>query len=120
MTYHTDNRVRKYMQGYGFLSFAKKLGTKFGKKFVNKGINESKYGKELKKEGLKFTKTSGKQILEKTTPVVSDSVGSKIADKITSLTNKPQEEPQEQPQEEQEIIVLPERRQHITDELRLF
>ena len=27
MTYHTDNRVKKYVQGYGFLSF-KKLGNK--------------------------------------------------------------------------------------------
>ena len=25
MTYHTDNKYRKYVQGYGFLSFARKL-----------------------------------------------------------------------------------------------
>ena len=62
-TYHTDNRIRKYVQGYGFLSFAKKFRTKYGKKFINKGItaakrfNKSKYGKPLKKEGLKFAKT---------------------------------------------------------------
>ena len=30
MTYNTDNRVRKYVQGYGFLSFAKKFGNKYG------------------------------------------------------------------------------------------
>ena len=58
MTYHTDSKVRKYMQGYNFLSFEKKFKTKYGKKFVKKGIsaseriktaekrfNESKYGK---------------------------------------------------------------------------
>ena len=56
MTYHTDNRVRKYMQGYGLLSFAKKFQTKYGEKFINKTItaakrfNKSKYGKTLKKE----------------------------------------------------------------------
>ena len=38
MKYHTDNRIRKYVKGYGFLQFAKKFGTKYGKKFVNEGI----------------------------------------------------------------------------------
>ena len=42
MTYHTDNKVRKYIQGYGVLRFAKKYGTKYGKKFVNKGISAAK------------------------------------------------------------------------------
>ena len=62
MTYHTDNQIRKYVQGYGFMSFAKKFGSKYGKKFLNIGIsaskrintaaakfNQSKYGKMLKK-----------------------------------------------------------------------
>ena len=31
MTYHTDNRIRKYVHGHGFLSFAKKFGIKYGK-----------------------------------------------------------------------------------------
>ena len=64
MTYHTDNKVRKYVQGYSFLSFAKKFGSRYGKNFVYKGINtskrlksaakkfnESKYSKTLKKKG---------------------------------------------------------------------
>ena len=98
MTYHRDNKVRKNVQGYGFLSFAKKFGSKYGKNFVSKGItaakrfNKSKYGKALKKEGLKFAKTSGKQILEKVVPAAIDLAGSKIADKISSLGNKQQEE----------------------------
>ena len=54
-----------------FLSFAKKFGSKYGKKFLNKGIsaakrfNKSKYGQALKKERLKLAKSSGKQILDK-------------------------------------------------------
>ena len=32
MTYRTDNRIRKYDKGYGFMSFAKNLGSKYGKK----------------------------------------------------------------------------------------
>ena len=32
MAYRTDNRIRKYVKGYGFMSFAKNLGSKYGKK----------------------------------------------------------------------------------------
>ena len=73
MTYHTDNKIRKYLQGYGFLSFVKRFGSKYGKKFINKGIsaskrlktaakkfNQSKYDQTLKKEGLKVAKLAGK------------------------------------------------------------
>ena len=77
------------------MSLAKKFGTRYGKKFVNKGIaaakrfNKSKYGKALKKEELKFAKTSGKQILEKAAPAVGNFVGNKIAaDKIAPLSDK--------------------------------
>ena len=43
------------MQGYGFLSFARKFGNKYGKKLMNTGINSAKkisnnkYSKEIKK-----------------------------------------------------------------------
>ena len=63
MSYHTNNQVRKYVRGYGFLSFAIKFGSKYGKNFLNKGIsaskrmrgvaaklNQSKFGKILKKK----------------------------------------------------------------------
>ena len=32
MKYSTEPRIRKYIKGYGFLSFARKLGDKYGKK----------------------------------------------------------------------------------------
>ena len=69
MTYHTDNKVRKYVQGYGFLPFARSLGSKYGKQFktVAKMFkttatknNQSKYGQLLKKEELKVGKLAGK------------------------------------------------------------
>ena len=69
MTYSKDNQIRKYVKGYGFMSFAKNLGSKYGKKFLNKGIsaskrikdtaskfNQSKYGKILKSKGLNLIK----------------------------------------------------------------
>ena len=34
MTYQSDNQVRKYVRGYGFMSFAKKFGSKYGKKKI--------------------------------------------------------------------------------------
>ena len=77
------------------MSFAKKCGNKYGKKLANSAIkfNKSKYGKALKK-GLKFAKTSGKQILEKAAPAIGDLIGNKIADKINLLNNKPEEKPE--------------------------
>ena len=63
MTYQASNQVRKYVRGYRFMSFAKKVGSKYDKKFLKKGIstskkiknvasklNQSKYGKILKKK----------------------------------------------------------------------
>ena len=38
MKYRTDNKVRRYVKGHGFMSFAKSFGSKYGKKIMNKGI----------------------------------------------------------------------------------
>ena len=100
MTYRTDNKTRKYVKGYGFMSFAKNqrfsqglknLGNKFGKKIMNKGIsfaskfNQGKHGKMLKNQGSEFGKIAGKKILTKSAEAAGDLIGSKIADKITSF-----------------------------------
>ena len=39
MTNHTDNKIRKYVKGYELMRFAKNLGSKYGKKVMNKGIS---------------------------------------------------------------------------------
>ena len=71
MRYSLEPKYRKYVQGYGFLSFAKIFGNKYGKKLVNteissaKKFSKSKYSKEIKKQEIKFAKTSGKRILKK-------------------------------------------------------
>ena len=120
MTYSKDNQIRKFVKGYVFMSFAKNFGSKYGKKFLNKGIsaskrikntaskfNQSKYGKKIKVKNL-FTKSA---------EATGDLIGSKIADKITSLKvkGKPKEII-----EEEEIIIPQEKRQQILDDLRLF
>ena len=47
MRYSIQPKNRKHVQGYGFLSLARKFGSKCGKKFVNTGISNSKYGKKI-------------------------------------------------------------------------
>ena len=74
MFYSKDSQVRKYVKGYGFMSFAKNFESKYDKKFLNKGIsaskrvkntaskfNQSKYGKILKNQGSEFVKIAGKK-----------------------------------------------------------
>ena len=102
MRYSLEPKYRRYVQGYGFLSFSRKFGDKYGKKLMNTatktGINaakkfEDKYGKNLmdtaKKQGTNFAKIAGRKIVKKTAEATGDKVGNLIADKITSLGNKP-------------------------------
>ena len=35
MRYSAEPKYRKYVQGYGFLSFAKQIGDKYGKKLMD-------------------------------------------------------------------------------------
>ena len=63
-----------------------------------------------------FGKIAGKKIVQKSAEATGDLTGTKIADKITSLKVKPQEEIED----EQEIIIPPEKRLQIINDLRLF
>ena len=72
MRYSLEPNYRKYVQGYdGFLSFARKVGDKYGKKLMNAAtkVGTSKYGKKIidtaKKEGINFSKPAGKKIVKK-------------------------------------------------------
>ena len=46
MRYSTESKYRKYVKGYGFLSFARKFGNKYGRKLMDTakktGIDASK------------------------------------------------------------------------------
>ena len=51
MRYSIEPRERRYVKGYGFLSFARNFGNKYGKKLMNTAIKtgtnfNSKYGKK--------------------------------------------------------------------------
>ena len=74
MRYSTELRKRKYVEGYGFLYFAKKSRDKYGKKLIGTAI----------KTGIDAAKTASKKIFQKIAEATGDLIGNKIADKITS------------------------------------
>ena len=107
MRYSIEPKYRKYVQGYGFLSFAKKFGDKYGKKLMDTAT----------KIGIDVTKTTSKQAVQKTAEATGDLIGNKIADKTTSLGKTKRKEKED---ERQEIYIPPEKRQQIIDDLKLF
>ena len=102
MRYSTEPRFRKYVKGYGFLSFARTFGNKYGKKLMN----------TVTETGMDAAKIASKIIGQNTAEATEDLIGNKIADKITSI-GKPKEKPEE-------IYIPPEKRQQIIGDLRLF
>ena len=48
MRHSLEPTYRKYVQGYGFLSFGRNFGDKYGKKLMNTAtkVGTSKYGKK--------------------------------------------------------------------------
>ena len=42
MRYSLEPSYRRYVQGQGFMSFAKNIGNKYGKKLIDKSIDVSK------------------------------------------------------------------------------
>ena len=97
MRYSIEPRERRYIKGYGFLSFARNFGNKYGKKLMNTAIKtgpnfNSKYGKKLTdtaiKTGKDFAANAGKKIVHKSAEATGDLTGNKIADKITSISKK--------------------------------
>ena len=107
MKYSTEPRIRKYVKGYGFLSFARKFGDKYGKKLMDTAT----------KAGIDAAKTASKRVVQKTAEATGDLFGNKIADKITSVGKTKEKE---KINKSEEIYILPEKRQQIIDDLKLF
>ena len=108
MRYSTEPSFRKYVKGYGFLSFAKNFVNKYGKKLMDTAT----------KTGMDAAKITSKRVVQKAAEATGDLIGNKIADKITSIgQSKEKPKPKEKPVE---IYIPPEKRQQIIDDLRLF
>ena len=76
MRYSTELKYRKFVKGYGFLSFAGKFGDKYGKKLMDTAT----------KTGIDDPKTTSKTVVQKTAEAAEDLIGKKKADKITSVS----------------------------------
>ena len=68
MCYSIEPRERRYVKGYGFMSFARNF--------------RDKYSKSLMDLSKTFAKTAGKKILKETAKATGDLIGTKIEFKI--------------------------------------
>ena len=97
-----EPRERRFVKGYGFMSFPRNFN--------------DKYSKSLMDASKMFAKTAGKKILKEIAKATGDLIGNKIADKITA-----------KPHNKDEVIngiskkryISPKERQKIIDELKL-
>ena len=124
MRYSIEPRERRCVKRYGFLSFARNLGTHTTK--VAKNLN-NKYGQKLadsaKKSATDAFKIASKRAIQKTAEATGDLEGNKIADKITSCSKKPANEPHSNDVSNEilkERYISPQERQKVIDELRLM
>ena len=112
MRYSFEPRDRIYLKGYGFFSFAKNIGNKYGKKLFD----------TAKKSTTDVIKTASKRAIQKTAEATGDLIGNKIADKITSVSKKKSNNNNNDDVElatHKKRYISPEERQQIIDELRL-
>ena len=75
MRYSLELKFKKYVQDYGFLSFAKKIGDKYDKKLMD----------TARKTGTDASKTASKRVVQRTAEATRDLIGNKIADEISSV-----------------------------------
>ena len=94
MRYSIEPREKRYVKGYGFLSFARNLGTHATK--VAKNLN-NKYGQKFadsaKNSATDTLKIAGKRAIQKTAEASGDLVGNFISDMIISISKKSTSEP---------------------------
>ena len=122
MRYSIEPRERRYVKGYGFLSFARN---------IDKNIR-NKYGQKLldtaRKSAADAIKDASKRAIQKTAEATGDLVGNKIAEKIMSTSKKSLKKPRDEELHSNEVnkeipkerYISPKERQQIIDELRLI
>ena len=94
------------------MSFARKLGDKYGKKLIDTET----------KTGIDTAKTASKRVVQKTAEAAGDLIRNKIADKIASVgkSKNKEKKKEDEANEVEDICIPPEKRQQIIDDLRLF
>ena len=109
MRYSLEPRDRIYVKGYGFMSFARSMSNKYGKKLVD----------TAKKSATDAIKTASKRAIQKTAEATGDLIGNKIADKISVSKKKSNNDDDVKLATHKKRYISPEERQQIIDELRL-
>ena len=105
MRYSTEPRFKKCVKGYGFFSFARKFGDKYGKKLMDTAA----------KTGIDAAKTASKRVVQKTSESTGDLIEHKIANKITSIGKS-----KEKTSKAEKIYISPGKRQQIINDPKLF
>ena len=82
MHYSIEPKDRRYVKGYGFLSFAKNIGKNISNKYSQKLVDSAK------KSATDAIKTASKRAIQKTAEATGDLIGNQIADKITRVSKK--------------------------------
>ena len=92
--YSAEPRFRKYVK-YGFLSFGRKFGDKYGKKLMDTET----------KTGIDAAKSASKRLVQKTAEATGDLIENEIAHKITTIGKS-----KEKTKEIEEIYIQPQKR----------
>ena len=109
-----EPRYRRYVQGQGFMSFARNIGNKYGKKLFDKSMDvgksmKKKYDKKILDNSLNvgkdFAKIAGKKVLTKSAEATGNLIG--------NTRNKDQKEDDRIMEESQELIIPPEKREQF-------
>ena len=95
--YSTEPKYTKYVEGYGFLSFARKFEDKYGKKLMDTAT----------KTGIDAAKTASKRVVQKTAEAIGDLIENKIADNIISPGKTKHKEKEDETNKRQDIYILP-------------
>ena len=103
MRYSLESHYRRYVQGQGFMSFARNIGNKYGKSMISSKNNrkifdksldvgksmKNKYGKKILDNSLStgkdFAKIAGKKVSTKSAEATGDLIGNKITNRITKV-----------------------------------
>ena len=110
MRYSLEPKYRKYVQGYGFWSFARNV------EIISKLMDSAT------KTGINAAKTASKRVVQKTAEATGDLIGNKMADQITSV-GKPKNKKKKRKMKkmkEKKFIFLQKKDTKLLMTLRLF
>ena len=92
MRFLTEPKYRRYVEGYGLLSFERNFGDKYDKKLMDTAA----------KTVIEAGKAASKRLVQKTAEA-KDLIENKIADKITSVGKTKSKEKEDETNKRQKI-----------------